>query len=263
MAIHPDYAIVPQYAVLGSRRRPGRHLAAVRFVVAHDTGNPGASAAAHARWYRNDPNPAQPASAHLFVDDVAIVETVPAMTAAAEHAPHVRNSVPLDNQLYGIDANEGAIGVEYCFGGSINADEAYRRYVWILAALCDRFRLDPTRDIVSHKLLDPARRSDPDDGLGRSGRSYEGLLADVRRVYASSGGEPSMVGAHAIAPGTYHTSVHLVLRDSPRRSAANLEVLPPGTPVEVETIVEGEAVNGNSDWCAVDRGFLWSGGLRA
>lgn len=265
MPLDDRFSITPKYAILGSRRRSGRRIARVRFLVAHDTGNPGASADAHARNYRNNPNPAPKSvsSAHLFVDDEEIVETIPALTAEPEQAFHVRDSRPLDNQLYGVDANQGAIGVEYCYGGSIAANAAYERYVWLLAALCDRFGLDPTRDIVSHQLLDPARRSDPNDGLNRSGRNYEALLRDVEREFRNRGGNSSLVGSSRITPGDYRTSVHLTHRDSPSRAGASLGVLPPNTAVTVTEIVQGEAVNGNPDWCKHEAGFLWSGGLRA
>jgi len=265
MPLDDKFTVTAKYAILGSRRRSGRPIPRVRFLVAHDTGNAGASADAHARNYRNNPNPppGQVSSAHLFVDDEAIVETVPALTAAPEQAFHVRDSRPLDNQLYGVDANVGAIGVEYCFGGSIDAAAAYERYVWVLAALCDEFGLDPSRDIVSHQLLDPDRRTDPDDGLGRSGRSYARLLVDVPRVFRDSGGTAGQIGAGRIVPGAYKTSVSLILRSTPARSGDRLDVLPPGTDVTVTTIVEGEAVNGNPDWCELPGGFVWSGGLRA
>ena len=58
MPLDDRFSITPKYATLGSRRRSGRNIARVRFLVAHDTGNPGASADAHARNYRNNPNPA-------------------------------------------------------------------------------------------------------------------------------------------------------------------------------------------------------------
>ena len=263
MPLDERFAITPKYAILGSRRRSGRSIPRVRFIVAHDTGNSGASADAHARNYRNNPNPASTSSAHLFVDDEEIVETIPALTANPEQAFHVRDSRPLDNQLYGVDANEGAIGVEYCFGGSIDAAAAYERYVWLLAALCDQFGLDPTRDIVSHQLLDPARRTDPNDGLGRSGRNYDRLLADVAAMFRDGGGNSALPGSGRITPGAYRTSVHLSHRDAPSRSGNRLDILPPGTPVTVSEIVEGEPVNGNPDWCRHEGGFLWSGGLRA
>ncbi len=121
------YPVVADYATLGSKRRPGTSIAQVKFIVAHDTGNPGASARNHARWYRNDPNPPPKlvSSAHIFVDDLDIVETIPALTGDPEVAYHVRYSVDTDNKMFEADANSSAIGVEYCFGGTIDAADTY------------------------------------------------------------------------------------------------------------------------------------------
>jgi hypothetical protein len=247
-----------------SRRRPGRPITPrVAFLVAHDTGNPGATAAAHARWYRNDPNPPKHvSSAHLFVDDVNIVQTVPALDRP-EQALHVLYNRPTDNTLFGFDANRAAIGVEYCYGGGIDADEAYARFVWVLAYLCHRHQLDPSRTITGHHVLDPGRKTDPVVGLGRSGRSYEQLLRDVVDEFVNCGGGLTAVVAPAAA-GRLITTVHLNERSGPARRHRSLAKLSPGTPVTCTGTVQGEAVFGNGTWCATDRGsYCWSGGLSA
>jgi hypothetical protein len=51
----------------------------VRFVVAHDNGNPGSTAAGNVKYYENSRNE-KSASAHLFVDDQEILECIPALT---------------------------------------------------------------------------------------------------------------------------------------------------------------------------------------
>ena len=173
------YPVAPRLLIKPSRRRSGQLIGAVRFLVAHDTGNPGSTAAGNVAYYQRSRDETS-ASAHLFVDDREIIECVPALTQAPEKACHVLQGVPTDNQLYGADANDAAIGVVYCYGGSIDADEAYRRYVWVLAWLCVRFGLDPAARLVGHFFLDPRRTTDPVRGLAYSRRTYEGLLRDVR-----------------------------------------------------------------------------------
>jgi N-acetylmuramoyl-L-alanine amidase CwlA len=117
----------------------------------------------------------------LFVDDKEIIECIPALTSSPEKAWHVRYDVTSDNAKFGDDANDVAIGVEYCFGNNINATEAYTRYVWVLATLCKQFNLDPQTKIIGHYLLDPSRRTDPVSGLHASGRTYQQLLVDVAK----------------------------------------------------------------------------------
>jgi hypothetical protein len=265
MSYDPNaFSITPMHAPTGTRRKGLAISPRVRFIVAHDTGNPGATASGHAKWYRNDPNPPLKtvSSAHSFVDDKSIVETIPAF-AGAEQALHVLYNRPKDNELYNVDANRGAIGVEYCFGGAINADEAYRRYVWVLARLCAFHGLDPARDVVGHLILDPGRKSDPDSGLQASGRSYERLLDDVVALLRSDKATEPLVGSARVVPGIVSTTVNLVRRGSPSRSGANKGVLLPGTRLTVAEIVTGERVSGNAEWCALaDGDFCWSGGCR-
>jgi hypothetical protein len=243
----------------------------VRFIVVHDTGNPGASARAHARWYRNDPDPPPKvvSSAHLFVDDEEIVETIPSRTGA-EQALHVLRNRTTDDVLYGVDANRAAIGVEYCFGGGIDAAGAYDRFVWVTAYLCDLHGLDPTRDVVGHQVLDPGRKTDPGNGLRRSGRSYERLLKDVVTMYrdcrGSTGNIDLRTGAlKAAIGGQVITTVQLRLRAKPDTDpdTAVVEVLPPGRALVLQGVVKGETVSGNDDWCRIGpEAFCWSGGVK-
>jgi N-acetylmuramoyl-L-alanine amidase len=259
------YPVVADYATLGSKRRPGTRIAEVKFIVAHDTGNPGASARNHARWYRNDPNPPPKlvSSAHIFVDDLDVVETIPVLTDDPEVAFHVRYSVDTDNKMFEADANSSAIGVEYCFGGTIDADAAYDRYVWVLAYLCGKFGLDPATRVVGHHVLDPGRKVDPPNGLAASARTYDGLLADVATRFVTLGGAQAAVGAQAVKVGKARATVNLNLRAAATSASNRLGVLVPGTEVSVAEVVPGESVYGNDRWCrlAQSGAFCWSGGL--
>src|SRR5690606_15685100 len=116
----------------------------------------GASTAYNNRTYFNREQPS--ASAHTFIDDKYILEIIPLL----EKAWHVRYNVPQDNYIFGADANDVAIGVELCWGGKINFQEAYNRYVWYHAYLCRTYGLDPRTKIVPHSKLDPGRKTDPD-----------------------------------------------------------------------------------------------------
>jgi N-acetylmuramoyl-L-alanine amidase len=158
--------------------RPGKRLSKVRFIVCHDTGNPGSTAIGN-RNYFNENQPKS--SAHAFIDDKQILEMIP----LDEVAYHVRYSVPNDNEIFGYDSNSAAIGVELCYGGNVNFWEAYTRFVWYHAYLCQRFGLNPKTKIASHKQLDPKRKIDPINVLSRQGISFQQFLSDVYRMYVS------------------------------------------------------------------------------
>ena len=235
------YVVEPSLLPSRSLRRPGRRIDEVRFLVAHDTGNEGSTAAQNVAYYRRTAN-AEAASAHLFVDDRSILECVPALTAPPEVAWHVRYDSPVDNHLFGADANDAAIGVEYCFGPTIDADEAYRRYVWVLAKLCYEFQLDPCTAIVGHFFLDPARRTDPNTGLARSRRTYEQLLRDVPAEYDACLGHAFPVPAPEGSAGTARPRVRLNLRrGEPTTRAPVVKVLSPGEATSVSWLRRGRA----------------------
>ncbi len=261
------FIIIPRYIPAPSRRRAGIPISKVRFLVAHDTGNPGSTAAGNVKFYINTCQTvelAKTASAHLFVDDKEIIECVPALTAPAEKAFHVLKKVTTDNEVFGINANDGAIGVEYCYGGAINADKAYEKFVWTLAKLCFQFNLDPAKDIVGHFFLDPARKTDPVTGLARSRRTYEQLLRDVATEYLECTGNPPPPPTTTTQTGSVTVIARLNLRTAPNTRASVVQVLPPGTVIQYTAKVpDGEPVNNNSLWYKDANGnFFWSGGVK-
>ena len=261
------YQITPRYLTKPSKRRSGQLMSpGVRFLVAHDTGNPGSTASANVRYYERSRDEMS-ASAHLFADDREIIECIPAIeTATPEKAWHVLYNVPTDNQLFGHDANDAAIGVEYCYGGAIDADEAYRKYVWVLAYACHKYGLDPARHIVGHFFLDPHRKTDPVTGLAHSRRTYEQLLRDVatERQVCSGTVPPGHVPTVIPQPGVATTTLKLnIRRGEPSTRAPVHQVVPGGTALPyVGVTSSGEPVNGNPVWYADANGnYFWSGGV--
>ena len=254
-----EYAIMPRYLTAPSKRRAGLLMSQkVRFLVAHDTGNSGSMAAANVSYYESSRN-AMSASAHLFVDDRQILECVPALTGPPEKAWHVRYNAPEDNRRYGCSANDAAIGIEYCFGPRINADEAYRRFVWVLAYACWKFGLDPARDIIGHHLLDPTRKTDPQTGLARSHRSYQQLLLDVPAAYARYTGQP---GAGPAVQGAVVARANLNIRRGVPSRRGPARLVPAGTQLPFVGTVPGEPVRQNNLWYALpDHEFCWSGAV--
>lgn len=265
MSFKEKYTVGAKYIPKPSRRRSGALINKVRFIVVHDTGNPGSTALSNISYYINTKDAQPTASAHLFVDDKQILECVPALTAPPEKAWHVLYNVPKDDQMYGVNANDAAIGVEYCFGGSIDADKAYAKFLWVIAKICYVFKLDPAKDIVGHHVLDPNRKTDPVTGLLRSRRTYEQLLKDIVTEYQDCVGLPVPAPGYTIIPetGTVTTALKLNLRPGPSTAGAVVEVIQPNTVLNYNALThQGMLVNNNSTWYrdANDHWF-WEGGL--
>jgi N-acetylmuramoyl-L-alanine amidase len=184
-AFRMKYPIESRYLSGPSQRRPMTPIGRVLFMVAHDTGNPGSTAAGNVSYYQDSRN-TMSASAHTFIDDKRIIECIPLVTGKPEKAWHVVYDVPEDNRRFGYDANDAAGAVELCHGGAINLREAYARYVWYMAYACYHFRLDPAVSIAGHYQLDPARRTDPTLPLKQLGKTFDDFVRDVVNEYHSN-----------------------------------------------------------------------------
>lgn len=179
MGFKMKYEVKPRYLTSGSKRRSGLKAGTIKFIVAHDTGNPGSTANNNVTYYERSRDEMS-ASAHLFVDHNEILECIPALTGTPEKAWHVMESKPKDNELFGCDANNNAIGVELCYGGGVDTKVSYAKYVWTMAYLCHKFNINPLTNIVGHYTLDPERRSDPMTAFKTLGKTFEQFLKDVK-----------------------------------------------------------------------------------
>lgn len=262
MAFEMKYSITARYLTTPSKRRSGTLMSpGVRFIVAHDTGNPNSTAANNVSYYQNSRDK-ESASAHIFVDDHEIIECIPALTAPPEKAWHVLYNVPADNQLYGYNANDAAIGVEYCYGDKINADEAYKRYLWVIVYACNKYGLDPAKSIVGHFFLDPQRKTDPVTGLAHSRRTYEQLLRDIVTEYQECLGQTPPPPDTEMSTGNVTVTTRLNLRKgAPSTRAPISRTVEVGTELMYTQIRrDGDSVNGNSEWYGdSDGNWFWSG----
>ena len=261
------YPITPALLPAPSKHRSGQRIGRVLFIVAHDTGNESSTAKNNVDYYTRTAHD-ESASAHLFVDDREIRECVPALTGPPEKAWHVQRQRPEDNQRFGADSNDAAIGVELCYGPKLDAQAAYTRYVWTLAELCRRFSLNPATQIAGHFQLDPARRSDPVNALGKQGRTFDGLLLDVaaelRGVQAAPVAPAAVPGLVPFSqPVRQVTVTGLNLRALPNVQAPILRTAPAGAVLLTSMMTEqGDAVNGNARWFGDGNTWWWSGGVR-
>jgi N-acetylmuramoyl-L-alanine amidase len=260
--LEQEFVIQTNYLAPNTKRRSGLLITPnVRFIVAHDTGNPESTAIGNVKYYERSRNEIS-ASAHLFVDHTQIIECIPALTGSPEKAWHVLYSRKEDNILYGHNSNDAAIGVEYCFGKSINADEAYRRYVWVIAFACWKFKLDPRVSVIGHHILDPHRKIDPVNGLSKSRRSYTQMLKDVVDIYIQGGGKLPPQNAFSFPIQFIAQGLLNIRSGEPYRRARVIRQVAQGTSLLVQGIIEGENVNGINKWCDLGNNeFCWSGAV--
>jgi LysM repeat protein len=289
MGFKMKYEIKKQYLTAGSKRRSGIRMPEVDFNVAHDTGNPGSTAAGNVGYYERSRNEMY-ASAAVFVDDKDIIECIPLLTSAPEKAWHVLYNVTTDNEMYGDDANDVAGSFELCWGGDINPEEAYKRFVWVLAYASYKFKLNPAKTIVGHDVLDPRRKIDPSNALKRMGKTTADLIKDVIAEYNDCLAKPVAKPAPAI-DGATHTieagdtfwniaqrtkgvSVQDLIAWNPTVSAADLkvgqkinlkkpEVKSVGKPISSDTytIVSGDSfwsIAGRKEGVTVDNLIAWN-----
>lgn len=172
MAIKDKYTIEQKY-ITNKVARPRKKLTGGKpsFLVSHETANNSADAEAHYRYFQGTKIAA---SAHAFIDDNTILEIIP----LDEVAYHVQYQKPIDNRMFGDDANDDAIGTELCRTG--NFAKAYDRFVWYHAYLCKKFSIDPGKRIVAHETLDPERRSDPESWFNPNGVTWSDFISDVK-----------------------------------------------------------------------------------
>ena len=165
-----------------TKRRSGLKIESVGFVVAHDTGNDGSTARQNVDYYKRTANDAS-GSAHIFVDDKEAIMCVPAFEDT-EKAWHVRYDVRTDNEMFGDDANDIAIGVELCYFSNDKERSllAYKNYVDILVDLFVFHNLLPI-ELTGHMLLDETRRSDPNNALQYINKDFDDLCCDVENGY--------------------------------------------------------------------------------
>ena len=159
-----------------SKRRSGDKLKGVKFIVAHDTGNDNSTAMQNVNYFINSANEMS-ASAHTFIDDKDIIECVP----LDEKAWHVRYITTTDNAMFGVDANDYAIGVELCYFSKDKERslKAYNNYVEYIAEKTITYNLNPKNKIVGHYTLDPGGKTDPINAFKTFNKTWEDFIKDL------------------------------------------------------------------------------------
>ncbi|CEF18448.1 Putative phage protein [Staphylococcus xylosus] len=172
-----------QLLTIGTRR-PGKKLRKGKpeFLVAHDTGNPNSTAQNNVDYYENTHNIQQGiASAHIFVDDKEAIICIP----VTEVAYHVLPSTTIDNAWYGVDANDGAAGVEICyFTNKTRSQKSLDNGARVLAYLAEYWGIDYKTEMPGHQDIQ-YDKSDPGNALQASGygRATSNLDSIVAKYY--------------------------------------------------------------------------------
>ena len=154
------------------------------FDVDHDTGDPHATARNVVDYYKTIANKVN-ASFHWIADDKGVIITIPCfIDEGAEKAWHVNYSATLDNELFGCNANDCAIGGELCYfpNDLERSKKAYDRYVEMSAHICLRNGKNPAHR-EAHGRLQPWNRTDPNNALGYLGLTYDDMKADIVKEY--------------------------------------------------------------------------------
>ena len=167
--------IITKYLPNFTKRRSGQKILGVKFIVAHDTGNLNSTAMQNVDYYIKSANE-DFASAHTFIDDKNIIECLP----QDEKANHVRRNTTADNLLFGLDANDYALGIELCyFSDKERSKIAYLNYVEYIKGLCQKYNLNPTTHVVGHYTLDKERRTDPLNAFSLIGKAWNDFVKDL------------------------------------------------------------------------------------
>ncbi len=168
--------IIKKYIPIYTLRRSGQKLSAIKFIVAHDTGNLDSTALQNVDYFIRSADEIE-ASAHVFVDDINIIECIP----QDEKAWHVRKNLPTDNLLFGGNANDNSLGIELCYFTDLERSKlAYKQYVEYIKSLCQKYNLNPAQAIIGHFTLDPTRRTDPINAFYRIGKKWIDFLEDLK-----------------------------------------------------------------------------------
>lgn len=175
--------ITQKYIPVPSLRRSGIKINPIKYIVCHDTGNDGSTAAGNVNYYITSAN-VEEASAHVFVDDIGAIWCIP----ETEKAWHVRYSAGIAPNVSPTFMNDCALSVELCFGSTWKKERnlaSYMNYVTLIASLCKKYSLNPDTALVPHAKLDPTRRTDPYNAFGYTGKLWAQFVKDVKTAIAN------------------------------------------------------------------------------
>lgn len=128
--------IITNRSQLGGKRP----LSAIKFIVIHDTANTGKGADAMAH-YRYLQHATRSGSAHYYVDDKEIVQTIDdSVVAWSVGDKWARKNATRDDVT-----NYNSISVELCINEGIDKAKAYQNLLWLTRYLMTKFNAEVVR----------------------------------------------------------------------------------------------------------------------
>lgn len=150
-----------------------RSLSTIKFIVIHDTGNPcrGADAMAHYRYLQGA---TRYGSAHYYVDDMQIIQTIgDSMIAWAVGDTWARKNRTRDDVK-----NLNSISIELCINQGIDSAKAYKNLLELTKNLMLKFKIPPDR-IVRH--YDASGKPCPDSWRKNNWAKWKKFKEDIEK----------------------------------------------------------------------------------
>lgn len=166
--------------IIPKGRRGGIKNTGIKYIVCHDTGNDGSTAANNVNYYHSQPGVSTiQTSAHYFLDDKEIIQIIP----DDEKAWHVGYGTGVAPNIAPTFMNDCSLGIELCYGsswGTLRNLASYSNYTGLIAELCTKYKLDPATALIGHYKVDPARRTDPINAFKVIGKNWTQFVEDVK-----------------------------------------------------------------------------------
>jgi N-acetylmuramoyl-L-alanine amidase CwlA len=134
---YAELKVVQDFIPAGNSNRPGKKLAATSITI-HNTDNddPGANAAAHAKYQKGADARKRKVSWHFTVDDAGIYQSLP-INEVGWHAASSKG-------------NATSIGIEICMNAGLDAPAAYKRAALLTAVLAFQNGIKVSSQILQH-----------------------------------------------------------------------------------------------------------------
>lgn len=165
--------------IIEQGRRSGIKNDGIKYILCHDTGNSGSTAAGNVAYYHQMPDVSiKQTSVHYFVDDKDIIQIVP----EDEKTWHVNYGTGIAPNIAPHFMNDCSISIELCYGsewGNLRNLASYSNYTTLIAHLCDKYNLDPNTALIGHFQVDPKRRTDPMNAFKFIGKDWNQFKQDV------------------------------------------------------------------------------------